>query len=1297
MAHFHFTYDPNVSLEQRLGFELASNIWSQFLFDDVTINLHIVATDSLNNGQAVGGAIPLFHEQNYGIYQEYIQQDATSVEDTTVIASQQDGNTVDVLIGDEVVDGNSTIMLTSAQAKALGMDEELQLTNGTHWNRDLVDSNALDGYILINNSFDWSYDVTRQNEVPENTLDFLTMALHEIGHALGFVSGLDGLLEVVELYSGETQAQGFTPLDLLRYTDASQALNNPDGQVADLTIGADAIFSLDGETNLATFSTGQDTTVGGDGYQASHWERFQDALGIMDPTLGYQERTDISHLDLQAFDVLGWDINYSVLDQGLDLQSLYNQALQAVSSDFGVDSQSLEQVIANNGNSYTLGYSQWWQAFADHMVTLGYSSWWQEFEAAVLELGYSSWWQALEQPMQELGYSQWWQAFEELVFDLGYSQWWQNFEGDMLGLGYSSWWQGFEAEQMLSLGYSSWWQDFENHMAALGYSSWWQDFKTDVLELGYSHWWQALETPLMELGYSQWWQALEDLVLELGYSHWWQGFENDMLELGYSHWWQGFEGELIELGYSHWWQQSNTFFASLNEMLNRDGILQFTKTLKKGYAKRGVMHGGNDDDIIGGTSVQDRIKGQAGDDLIDGAEGDDVIWGNGGRDILYGQDGADVVYGGADDDLVLGEQGNDQLFGETGSDVLVGGAGHDGISGGSGRDELSGGDGLDVIAGGEGDDLVDGEGDDDLIMGNEGQDRLSGGQGNDVIYGDQTLAKSQKGLAALLQQFLKRRANPHSSDRDLTPGLSTPTDNNGVIRIEAETMDLLGQYRIEASRSASGERRIKNRSRRRSGTAQTVFDGPAGRYMVIANYLDESDGQATAKVIINGEVLDTWAFTQDDNQYHTRTVTTDITLNPGDTIEIRGTRGRGEFARFDYLELVSLENLFPTYVEEEGVQEGALAKHPRFIEIQKLEAIANRRNPVQSSERSKMGQNADIIEGGDGQDFLYGDGGNDILYGEVSNALEQIATAVTRAGTFDDPTVSVAEHNDVLIGGDGNDTLYGNWGNDTLYGDDAFGVSASSRTASNTYNGSRYVLTEAPMTWTAAQAYAEQLGGHLVTVNTADEAKWLRQTFGPSDHVWIGLNNERVDGKFEWSRGGTVPYTRFASGKSNHFGRKNYFGRKWNRNDQWNDINAGYTRRGLIEINHEAGDDVLFGNSGNDSLYGEEGDDVLNGSSFQALGAYEQDVLVGGEGRDRFILGSAAQAFYSAAENSDYALIKDFNAVDDKIQLHGTVSHYSQNRQDGNIFLYQNETSDLVAVFENLSTTLNLNAVAHFV
>ncbi|NEQ54840.1 MAG: calcium-binding protein, partial [Leptolyngbya sp. SIO3F4] len=237
MIQFNFSYDPGISIEQRIGFELAALIWGAYLTDDIAVNLHIVSTDTLE-GNAIGGAIPLFHEQNYGVLTKYLEQDTTTSPDGSpsideqALDSLQEGNTIDVLLKGQIVDGNTNTLLTSSQAKALGMDEAITLDNGTVWNRNLVESNSLDGYIIINQSYDWNYDFLRENKSPKKTLDFLTLAMHEIGHQLGFVSGLDGLLNINQLYSGETQIDGITILDLFRQTVESKAIENPDGTVS---------------------------------------------------------------------------------------------------------------------------------------------------------------------------------------------------------------------------------------------------------------------------------------------------------------------------------------------------------------------------------------------------------------------------------------------------------------------------------------------------------------------------------------------------------------------------------------------------------------------------------------------------------------------------------------------------------------------------------------------------------------------------------------------------------------------------------------------------------------------------------------------------------------------------------------------------------------------------------------------------------------------------------------------------------------------------------------------------------
>jgi hypothetical protein len=54
-------------------------------------------------------------------------------------------------------------------------------------------------------------------------------------------------------------------------------------------------------------------------------------------------------------------------------------------------------------------------------------------------------------------------------------------------------------------------------------------------------------------------------------------------------------------------------------------------------------------------------------------------------------------------------------------------------------------------------------------------------------------------------------------------------------------------------------------------------------------------------------------------------------------------------------------------------------------------------------------------------------------------------------------------------------------------------------------------------TWTAAEAEAVSLGGHLVTINDAAEQRWITNAFLPlagTHYLWIGLTDRDVEGTF---------------------------------------------------------------------------------------------------------------------------------------------------------------------------------------
>ena len=109
-----------------------------------------------------------------------------------------------------------------------------------------------------------------------------------------------------------------------------------------------------------------------------------------------------------------------------------------------------------------------------------------------------------------------------------------------------------------------------------------------------------------------------------------------------------------------------------------------------------------------------------------------------------------------------------------------------------------------------------------------------------------------------------------------------------------------------------------------------------------------------------------------------------------------------------------------------------------------------------------------------------------------------------------------------------------------------------------------------------------------------------------------------------------------------------------------NDILKGYYGNDYLSggsgndtLEGEYGNDTLMGGSGNDQLDGGAGSDRLDG---YATSGIELDVLTGGTGSDTFVLGGSWGVSYLDA---GFAVITDFSAADDYIEVVGSSSQYS--------------------------------------
>lgn len=275
------------------GFTTAANRWSAVLTDNITINLQIGYTTL--SPDVLGQTTSSFTQFPYRTTAAALGTDRTSPEDFSSYGALPVSGNYSRLINrtssspfgvnspKPYIIAANRVGMTTANAKALGL---------------LAPSSSIDAIIRLNSSF--AFDFNPDNGITATSYDFVGIAMHEIGHALGFVSAVDVLDQAA---GGVSDIIASYTLDLFRFSNLSLAHG---AGVMDLTAdNREKYFSVNGgATQGPLFSNGR---LLGDGNQASNWK---DNLGIgaLDPTASQGELLTLTANDLLAMDVIGYNL-----------------------------------------------------------------------------------------------------------------------------------------------------------------------------------------------------------------------------------------------------------------------------------------------------------------------------------------------------------------------------------------------------------------------------------------------------------------------------------------------------------------------------------------------------------------------------------------------------------------------------------------------------------------------------------------------------------------------------------------------------------------------------------------------------------------------------------------------------------------------------------------------------------------------------------------------------------------------------------------------------------------------------
>ncbi len=308
---FQFNPDAGTSREVIQGFRDAGRLWQGLFDDNVTVVVDI-AEQNLG-ATIIGSTLRESTPVAYTNVRNALLTDARTVDDVFAASNLSMNPALNIqmnLTSDNPNGVGSAVPYVDNDAGANNTLINVPRSNARALGLIAPNDPIADGRIVFNTT-NFTFDFDRTDGIAAGATDFVFIAAHEIGHLLGFVSGVDS----VDINDGQGGRPGpfaentfasVTVLDLFRQSVGSIAAG------ADLDFSADIrgkFLSLDGATPFRNgqFATGLNN---GDGNQASHWRDNSPGtpIGFMDPNAAGGEFGVVTGIDLTAFDVIGWDL-----------------------------------------------------------------------------------------------------------------------------------------------------------------------------------------------------------------------------------------------------------------------------------------------------------------------------------------------------------------------------------------------------------------------------------------------------------------------------------------------------------------------------------------------------------------------------------------------------------------------------------------------------------------------------------------------------------------------------------------------------------------------------------------------------------------------------------------------------------------------------------------------------------------------------------------------------------------------------------------------------------------------------